>query len=123
MKIIAASAARVRCPPERALSGVSGAAFSPAPSERFGKARLKCPVRRLQGVRVPRFGAAQVCERRADLEQAGNRSPPSPPTFWRSTPSLPHTETLPAVGDRRPLMRFSSVDLPTPFWPTSPMRS
>ena len=45
----------------------------PGPAERFGEARLQRPVRRLPGIRLARFGAAQIRQRRTDLEQAGNR--------------------------------------------------
>ena len=101
-KTRAASAARVRWPPDSVDSSVSGPRLEPEPAERGGDARLQGPV----GVREL-VGDRRRPARRGEAGRAPSVAPNrsatvsrgSAWTAWRSMPSVPVIDTL--AGLRR----------------------
>ena len=94
------------------------------PAERRGHAAFERPVDvgKLIGTGKPGFGAALPGQRFGRAEQIGDIGIRGGLHRLMQRPSRPATLTLPAGAARSPAISLSSVVLPTPLRPTSPVR-
>ena len=120
----AASAARVRCPPDSVESSVCADTWSCNPAS--ASASRASSVQSTSASASASASPAMARSSSASPARTPNRSAmvSSGPgcTSWRKTPRRPLTAMLPEVGVSSPEIRRRSVVLPTPLRPTRPVR-